>query len=481
MTRSTASRTFRRSRPLLAALGVLLLSAAPSSAADGDASVSYVESTDEGLQVLVSVPANVEVDLDGVTMTVDGADAAAEAALATSTTSVRRTTILTIDTSNSMRGDRFAAAKTAAETFLDTVPDDVYVGIVTFDSTVDEALPPSLDRDEAQSVIDGLELDAQTSLYDGVLAAVEMAGTEGQRSLLVLSDGADTTDTRLEDVTAAVTDAETLVDVVALEQTGDAKQALEELATSGGGEVIDADPEALRDAFDERADVLARQVLVTGAGPRVGHRRGGLDLGLPARRRHHAHRLRVRADPEVGCIRGRRGDRPERPRGRQQHHDPGDLDVRRTGRCLPRPVAGAPPARAQEAGADVGGRDGRDLHRPPGRPLRRGGNPQGRARAARPGQGRRGGGAPAQQVDGGRDRCPAGGSRQRARSPRSGCWCTRRSSSEPAWSACCWAAAASCSASSSSRSGWSRPGCTWASSGNGCGRPSTPPCPTRSS
>ena len=50
---------------------------------------------------------------------------------------IRRTAVLAIDTSNSMAGERFEAAKAAASTFLDTVPDDVYVGIVTFDSDVE--------------------------------------------------------------------------------------------------------------------------------------------------------------------------------------------------------------------------------------------------------------------------------------------------------------------------------------------------------
>ena len=53
-----------------------------------------------------------------------------------------------------------------------------------------------------------------------MLAAAAMAGDEGQRSLLVLSDGADTSPTSVDDVTAAISDAGLLVDVVALEQSG---------------------------------------------------------------------------------------------------------------------------------------------------------------------------------------------------------------------------------------------------------------------
>jgi tight adherence protein B len=249
-------------RGVLLALVLLLTCSAPASAAE-EASVAHVEPTDDGVQILVSVPPGAEVDLDEVTATIDGEDAPAEAALATSTTEVKRTAVLAIDVSKSMTGERFEAAKTAALTFLDTVPDDVYVGIVTFATDVTGAVVPSQDHDQARAVIEDLELTPQTHLYDGVLAAVDMAGSEGQRSVLVLSDGADTSDTTLDDVTKAVTDSEVLLDVVALEQTGRAKAALEDLADAAEGRVIDADPDALRQAFTEEADALARQVLVT--------------------------------------------------------------------------------------------------------------------------------------------------------------------------------------------------------------------------
>ena len=247
---------------VLLALGLVVTVSAPAPAAE-EASVAHVEPTDDGVQILVSVPEGTDVDLDEVTTTIDGEDAPGEATLATSTTDVRRTAVLAIDVSESMSGERFEAAQNAALTFLDTVPDDVYVGIVTFASDVEAAVVPTQDRDEARETIENLELTPQTSLYDGVLAAVDMAGTEGQRSVLVLSDGADTSDTALKDVTQAVTDADVLLDVVALEQEGAAKAALEDLAGAADGRVIDADPDALREAFTEEADALARQVLVT--------------------------------------------------------------------------------------------------------------------------------------------------------------------------------------------------------------------------
>lgn len=248
-------------------VGGLLLIGTPASAVDGT-SISYVERTDEGLQVLVSIPADATVDTENVSVTINGTAASATAVPADSTTSVRRTAVLVIDTSQSMRGARIVAAQTAAATFLDTVPEDVYVGVVTFDSTVTPALVPTLDRTEARAVIEDLQLSQQTRLYDGVKAGVDMAGVEGQRQLLVLSDGADTGDTALDDVAVAVTESGVLVNVVALEQEKPAAvAALEDLADAGEGKVVSATSGALSRAFSAQADVLANQVLVTAEVP----------------------------------------------------------------------------------------------------------------------------------------------------------------------------------------------------------------------
>ena len=70
-------------RGVLLALVLLLTCSAPATAAEeADASVAHVEPTDDGVQILVSVPPGTEVDLDEVTATIDGEDAPAEAALA---------------------------------------------------------------------------------------------------------------------------------------------------------------------------------------------------------------------------------------------------------------------------------------------------------------------------------------------------------------------------------------------------------------
>jgi len=245
---------------VLAALFAGPLVAGPAAADDSGAGVTHVEVAGDRLRVLVSVPAGTEVDLDSVSAQVDGTDADAEAESAGVAGRVRRTAVLAIDTSESMLGERATAAKEAALAFLDAVPADVYVGIVTFDGDVTTPLAPSLNRDDARAVIDSLEYGRGTRLFDGVEAAIALAGDEGQRSLLVLADGADTTDTPLSDVTDRLADSEVLLDAVSLQAQDDSLAAL---AQAGQGQVISAEPDALAAAFAEEADALGRQVLVT--------------------------------------------------------------------------------------------------------------------------------------------------------------------------------------------------------------------------
>ena len=267
---------------LVAALAVLL-GVGPAQAADGGASITHVKPTDKGVQVLVSVPEGAEVDLSGVTVKIEGKSATATADQASDDAKIKRTTVLAIDTSNSMKGARFDAAVAAATTYLDTVPDDVYVGITTFDSEVTPTLPPTLDRDAARNVLGGLTLHKDTRLYDGVIAAAKMAGSDGQRSLLVLSDGADTSDTNIAAVAKAIKDNELLVDVVALEQDDSkALAALQTMVDAGDGRVIESDSAALQQAFSDEADVLSRQILVTAEmPPGVTAAEGNIEITLP--------------------------------------------------------------------------------------------------------------------------------------------------------------------------------------------------------
>lgn len=270
----------RRLASLLLLLTVLGAGAAYAVPTPGLA-IDHVEPGDDTVRVLVSVPAGVEVDPATVTVSLDGQELAATAEQTDTGVSVERTTVLAIDTSNSMRGARFAAAKQAASAFLSTVPDDVRVGVVSYAGEVVVAQEPTLDRDATQAVLDGLTLSQGTLLYHGITAALEAAGTDGHRTVLVLSDGRDTSATTVEDAVASIGATDATVDVIALQQRPGAVAVLRSLAEAGNGEVLEAPtPASLTTFFAAASRDLARQVEVRATLPADANREGDLSVAL---------------------------------------------------------------------------------------------------------------------------------------------------------------------------------------------------------
>ena len=260
---------------LLGVLAFSLWGVAPAHAADpaaNEATIDHALPSKGSVRLLVSVPGDGVVDLEGVKVNVGGEDVDSETVAASTSSVVERTSILAIDTSASMAGKRIAEAKKAALTYLTAVPANVRVGVLTFDDTVKLVVPPGLDRDAARTAVAGLRLTVKTALYDGVLGALEAAGPggeeAGQRKILVLSDGKDTTTTALRSVVSQIKESGAVVDVVSLQEGDEANAPLNAIAVAGKGTVLTTqDPAALTAAFAEEADALARQIVVTAKVP----------------------------------------------------------------------------------------------------------------------------------------------------------------------------------------------------------------------
>jgi tight adherence protein B len=270
------------------ALGVVValgLVASPAYAAEG--SIDHVEKKGDQVQILYSLPGvdKGTPDLSTLKVTLDGKPLDATATLASDAkNAVRRTAILAIDVSDSMAANgKFDEAKKAADIFLQSVPSDLYVGVVTFAGKVTVAQQPTLDRTATKSVVDNLQLSHGTLLYDGLLQAVKSSGTEGQRSVIVLSDGRDTSATALDTVTPKIKKSTVKVDVVALAQSAaDETKYLQPLADAGSGSVISAqDPKALGAVFASEANTLAKQVQITAPAP-AGLKEGTLAVSVSA-------------------------------------------------------------------------------------------------------------------------------------------------------------------------------------------------------
>lgn len=254
---------------LLAAVAVVgtVLLAGPARA-EGETNIDHVQVSDEGVVSLVlavdGVPGGAPVDAADLAVTVDGkpVEAAVESLAGSD---IRRTTILALDASRSMAGERFEAAKSAAKAFLAAAPEDVHVGLLTFSGEVQDVISPTTDHDALVSAIDAIELTSGTHVYEAVAESVELAGPEGSRSVLLLSDGEDEGDgTPLGDAVAAATDSRVVVDVVAVQQTEESRALLAQIADASGGRVIAADdPAGLEELFAAQAQALAGQLLVT--------------------------------------------------------------------------------------------------------------------------------------------------------------------------------------------------------------------------
>lgn len=246
--------------------------AAPAHAADG--SIDHVQEKDGTLQILYSIPGGAQADLGSVAVSLGDEPFEATAVQASGAAeTVRRTTVLAMDVSNSMSGARITAAKAAATTFLQTAPDDLNVGLVTYAGTVSTVVEPTTDHNAVKTAVDGLALSRGTRLYQGVAQAVAATGKEGARSVLVLSDGADSTSTPIATALDAITagtqgENKVKVDVVAIAQASAQRSLLTQMADAGGGTVLDADePAQIEGLFADEAAALAQQVLVTATPP----------------------------------------------------------------------------------------------------------------------------------------------------------------------------------------------------------------------
>jgi tight adherence protein B len=233
------------------------------------ASISSVQNRGEQVQVLVSLdalPAGASPDLDSLELQVGDSTLRANAELASDVDAadgIQRTAVLALDASESMRGERFAAAKEAARAFTEAAPEDVRIGVVAFSGDVQRVQTPTTDRDAVLEAVDSLTLDRQTLLYPGVAEALDMVGSEGSRSVLVLSDGKDTTGQDVAPLLEDVKQSGVQLDVVSLGLDRRQLDLLGDLADAGSGDVLTAaDPAALTRLFTEQAAVLQSQVLV---------------------------------------------------------------------------------------------------------------------------------------------------------------------------------------------------------------------------
>ncbi len=186
--------------------------------------------------------------------------------------------LLVIDTSGSMQGDKLEQAKTAANAFLDNMPTQNRVGLVTFDSqpryydfsknsliylTPDTAnsaealVSAEGGQNQIRGQINGLKAEGDTSLYDAILQSMDLLEKSREdsddriQSIVILSDGQDTSSlTQLQTVTEQITagrEARNPIIVIPVAYGGDADiNALNNIARASATRVQSGNPDSIQ-------------------------------------------------------------------------------------------------------------------------------------------------------------------------------------------------------------------------------------------
>jgi VWFA-related protein len=195
--------------------------------------------------------------------------------------------VLSLDMSDSLAGERLEQLRGASRAVLDGLTKDDQAGLVTFSHAIALGTPLSKDLAAARAALDDAYGLGETSLVDGVYAAMTVGESDvGRALLIVFSDGLDTSSWLQAD---AVLEAAKRSDVVAYSAAiGSVGGApfLKELSALTGGTMYKVDSaKDLRATFLGILDEFRHRYLVSytphGVAPDGWHR---LDVRVKNRR-----------------------------------------------------------------------------------------------------------------------------------------------------------------------------------------------------
>ncbi len=266
-------RVVARGAAAIAAVAVVLVPLTGAAYAATVGRIREVSSTDGVLTVVFSatdLAPGVSLDPSSIAVTIDG-EAIDAAPVIDPVVPLDRTAVLVLDTSGSMRGEGITGAKSAALAFVKGVPADVRVGLVSFADTAHVAVPPTTDRRSVDAAIRALTPTGETALFDGIALGIAQLGKTGSRTIVVLSDGADTSSrATLDDVVGRATAAKVSVDTVGFRTNDAVGSTLAAISRSSKGRSLTAtSAAALGAAFSQAARDVSSQVTVRAALPRA--------------------------------------------------------------------------------------------------------------------------------------------------------------------------------------------------------------------
>ena len=237
--------------------------------AETTSTIEQVEALDGQMSIVLALndlAPDADVDTENVSATLEGQPLDLVVESASDSSDITQTTLLVMDTSDSMNQDnKLQDAKEAAELFIDAVPAEVELGLLTFDNVADLRVEPTLDRTELLDAVQGLTTAPQTVLYDAVVLAADELQNAGVGSALLLSDGADRgSSATLAQATKAAEQAGARFDVVSFGESTGQIGALTDIAAATDGTVYEAaDTAALVDVFDAAASSISNRLVLT--------------------------------------------------------------------------------------------------------------------------------------------------------------------------------------------------------------------------
>ncbi|GAA0608551.1 VWA domain-containing protein [Kribbella sandramycini] len=137
----------------------------------------------------------------------------------------RATVLVAMDVSNSMAAtdvapNRFEVAKQAATEFVEELPEQFNVGLVSFARTATVVAPPTTDHQATVNAISGLQLSNSTAIGDAVLTSLQaVRGIDPEdpppSRIVLISDGGNTAGSPIDEAAAAAVEAGVPVSTIA--------------------------------------------------------------------------------------------------------------------------------------------------------------------------------------------------------------------------------------------------------------------------
>ena len=163
------------------------------------------------------------------------------------------TIVLVIDASGSMSGPRIEAVVKVGNSFLDSIPKSIKVGLVTFNSTRVGSVEPTLNYSEIRSALQDIVATGDTALYDGIISGIALLPKDAPSRLVVLTDGDDTASKSLpDDVINQLEKNSVNLDIVTVGDGSENIGVLEDFVLVGQGRLVATkDANDLIDGFTE--------------------------------------------------------------------------------------------------------------------------------------------------------------------------------------------------------------------------------------